>query len=687
MKTIIIFCVLLVCVCTGLLAQQSPTPSGHPLTVLNGSGDGRYLAGEVVSIAGDGAAEGYAFLGWIVLTLNGRVTSWNEQSQFVMPNHASTVAAVYGKVETWFPLGEEKLKAGLLMPKGNRRPQKRTKQLIRVSFSLGDGLSMVKSHDLWWISRVLVDWFPRGEAQGAWGASEISRCFDKGYLGTPIERNQAIPKQSFTEIESGVFEAAVWHESLWTWQQAADKFDEDEEVIPPQLDVRVDLGVSSNQSYFISRMKAAGPLLPIEMKLLWETENKANQIYNPTRKDDPWYYEGFGSTGGSNNGASRNRLFLVPDPEDNKYKATLEVEIPEEFRTKFIAAAYVVDTKVANSDKAFDAEGKCELEFEHLGTSEDIQDFAIRIGYDANDSGTLDPGEITKLAVQNFGEPLIRGTKTSKYDSAKSNIDGIISGTLTSIGTDLLLPHAKRFLQIFRQGDTAGVPSDKLPTSSATVSFDAFNGYLSEWLTHNSGAPFDDEGVANITDYTWGPLTSAADLVATSPQIEEPVRDYYNSSVASLATAHFASLPVGSSAYFPSTGFYSIPHTHESPAWVPVSTLIFDSWLPNQGDDVNGTIGRGRLLSHQARYKVEKQENNIGTTANPFYVVELVVVEVLSQGEVIDLYDFNHMVGGAAQDAAILQIGFGKGAYGTARDRGKIYRNRIEFEKTHTSLP
>jgi hypothetical protein len=115
--------------------------------------------------------------------------------------------------------------------------------------------------------------------------------------------------------------------------------------------------------------------------------------------------------------------------------------------------------------------------------------------------------------------------------------------------------------------------------------------------------------------------------------------------------------------------------------------VTFDSWLPNQGDDVNGTIGRGRLLSHKARYRVEKVSVNEGAPDAPYYVDRIIVTRVVSQGVVIDLYDFNHMVGGAAQDAAILQIGFGKGAYGGARDRGKIYRNRIEFDKIHTSLP
>jgi hypothetical protein len=425
----------------------------------------------------------------------------------------------------------------------------------------------------------------------------------------------------------------------------------------------------------------------------WETANKANQVFNPTAKDDPWGGDGYGGYGTEQNGAPRNMVFLVPDPQDNKYKVTLEVGVPASGGAGFIAAAYVGETKVANSDKAVMPDGKCELAFEHLGTSKDIEDFAIRVGYDANSSGTLDPAEIIKLAVKTYGEPTVRGTKGSKYNSAKGTIDGIISGSITSVGTGIFLPHAKRFLQIFRDGfvDNPSFPEDKRPTSSSTVSFDAFNGYFAEWLTHNSGAPFNDAGVADITEYTWGPLTSAADLVATSPQIEDPLSAFYLSTVRPLATSYFASLPVGSSAYFPSAAgtFYDIPHTHESLAWVPATTVTFDrSWLYDKLDDVNGTIGRGRLLSHQARYRVEKQlvvyDNPEGL---PLIVEELVVTQVLSQGAVIDLYDFNHLTGSAGQDAATLQIGYGKGAYGADRNRGKIYRDRIEFAKIHTSLP
>ncbi len=431
---------------------------------------------------------------------------------------------------------------------------------------------------------------------------------------------------------------------------------------------------------------------------LWETKNKANQLVNRTPKDDPWGGDGYGGYGTAQNGAPLNLLFLVPDPQDSKYKATVEIGIPASFATGFRAAAYLGNDKIAGSDHAFDAQGRCEIEFEHPASAGDIADFVIRTGRDSNSNGQLDAGETDPYTIKDqtkkpLGEPTIRGTKVSKYSAAKQSIDNIVDGDWTSPGwaTGLVLPHAKRFLQLFRDGSvSASFPQDKRPTSSTTVPFDAFNGYFAEWLTHNSGAQFDDVGTVAITEYTWGPLTSAADLIATSPQIEDPLRAFYSSTVSPLATSYFVSLPVGSSAYFPANpeDFYDIPHTQESPAWVPATTVTFDSLLPNIIDDVNGTIGRGRILSHQARYRVEKRlVDRSAPEGPPLLVEELVVTEVFSQGTVIDLYDFNHLTGGAGQDAAILQIGFGKGAYGGERNRGKIYRDRIEFRNTYTGLP
>ena len=65
----------------------------------------------------------------------------------------------------------------------------------------------------------------------------------------------------------------------------------------------------------------------------------------------------------------------------------------------------------------------------------------------------------------------------------------------------------------------------------------------------------------------------------------------------------------------------------------------------------------------------------------------LSVEETQVCGELQDLYDFNHDSGGAAQNAAILQIGHGNGSQGAARASGVIYRTKVFFNKTYEGLP
>ena len=67
--------------------------------------------------------------------------------------------------------------------------------------------------------------------------------------------------------------------------------------------------------------------------------------------------------------------------------------------------------------------------------------------------------------------------------------------------------------------------------------------------------------------------------------------------------------------------------------------------------------------------------------------VELIVTQVQSWGELIDLYDFNHDVGGKSRDAAILQQGFSNGGFGPTRNRGMIFRTHVQFNKTYEELP
>lgn len=431
-------------------------------------------------------------------------------------------------------------------------------------------------------------------------------------------------------------------------------------------------------------------MLSVEFTEMWETKNPANKIFNPTRKDDPVDASASTPYWDANEeayGVSRNYLYMVHEQSDGTYKVTLKANIqPADLRTRFFAAGYVGNQIVSGSGRVpFDSDGECELNFLHPGSSPSVEDFTIKVGFDQNGNNELDSGDLlVPCSVKNtttgqvIGDPIVRGSSEGRYADAKDSVDFMIS----FFGSPYGAPHARALLQIFRDGNAAGVPTQRQPTYSSNSSFNAFSGYFAEWLTHNSGALFDENGDVTLTEYSWDENTSfATNLVGAAPQVEDAVTDFYNQWVYPYVTNYFASLPVGTSNDFPSSiGGFDVAHTNESPSsWVPNYTVTFDDpWIPNQIEDLNGSLGRGRLLFHKVRYRVEKRG---------YFPADLVVTEVQSWGEVVDLYDWNYETGDGLQDAAILQIGYGNGSYGASRNRGKIYRDRIEFNKVYSELP
>jgi hypothetical protein len=163
------------------------------------------------------------------------------------------------------------------------------------------------------------------------------------------------------------------------------------------------------------------------------------------------------------------------------------------------------------------------------------------------------------------------------------------------------------------------------------------------------------------------------------PQVES----CYNSTVLPVANAFFATNPVGTIATFPLDGTsYNIPHTDESPSWVSNYlsgvTVTYDNPYQVNGinDDINGTIGRGRIMSHTTRFTIEKKS---------FLGVEyLSLARTHVAGVVEDLYDFNAEDQGAGGKAAIIQLGHGNGGFGSGRSSGVIFRDKIEIDQDIT---
>ena len=394
---------------------------------------------------------------------------------------------------------------------------------------------------------------------------------------------------------------------------------------------------------------------------LSETANPANYVFNATPKDDPPEIP-------------MNMLYVVESLADSLYHVKVEVDDqPASARNKLMYAVYTGGSKLPTGEGFSPLSGPININFNHpMGSSTFVTDFEIKVGYDLNGNSSLDTNEILNpLEVKNatgevIGPPTVRGASDVRYTTAL----GVVA-----VGTvDFLVPHASKLLQLFYDGGPGGLPSDKQPTSSGTINVNSFSGSFSEWLTHNSGAAFSSGGAATIPYHQWNIATSLANLVGESHQIKQTAEDYYNTTVASVVEAYFLTNPVGHVATFPPspTDYYNIPHNHESPEWVPATTVTFDEPLQVNGinDDVNGTIGRGRLLYHKAKFIVEKK--------SLMGVEWLDMIQANYLGEVDDLYDFNQEAGGPAGESAIVQIGYGDGTYG--RSAGVIYRSHIIFD-------
>ena len=408
------------------------------------------------------------------------------------------------------------------------------------------------------------------------------------------------------------------------------------------------------------------PVLKVEFKELWETTNRVNQVFNPTPKDDP-------------PPTLANKIYVVESP-DSLYHVTLDVDDqPASMRSKLMYAVFVDGAKISGSDGFYPATGPADITFDHPSLSAAVEkDFELRVGYDLNGNSVLDSTEEMPLFVKNtvgtvIGSPIARGTSSPRYPVAMGVVDAAVLDTVT-------LPHASRLLQIFRDGAATGLPTGKAPTATIPVTFNCYSDPWAVWLTHNAGASFNSFGTASIQQYVWDASTSLADLVCKSHQMKTAAESFYNSTVLTVANSFFATNPVGTTATFPLDGTaYNIPHTDESPLWVTNYlagvTVTFDE--PSQWnvgfDDVFGTIGRGRVLSHTARYTVEKRSDIFGDY--------LKVTLVNYAGVVEDLYDFNQDGGGAGEEAAIIQLGHGNGGYGSGRTSGVIYKDRIEFNQ------
>jgi hypothetical protein len=444
--------------------------------------------------------------------------------------------------------------------------------------------------------------------------------------------------------------------------------------IGPEVEGNYTLSLNGKKKFLVEGLKAGRVILTltcvdgkkddvfvtvadVKCKLLWETENKANQIFNPTPKDDP-------------PGISTNKLYVVESPADDKYHVTLEVnDQPFYVRSKLMYAVFSeFGDKIANG--YFPPNGPANITFDHPDFDLYRQltlDFDIKVGCDFNGDGSLDkeegfPIEVSSVAGELIGPAKVRGASTLRYNWASDQL------AIEIIGSSLWT-HAKALLRLFRDGSIIELPTDKQPSKIEASILNCFRGDYSEWLTHNCGAPFSSAGASVIPNYVWWKDTSFAVAVGDSANLRAAAKITFDRVVMPSVISYFDANPGEHEATFPDSDSIDVSWVSESLGW-PYMTTTFVDLL----GDMNFAIGRGRIRDHKARYTVVKG-SSLG-------VDTYTVTALFHTGVVEDLYDWNRESTAPCEPPAIIQIGHGNGSYGVARDQGVIYRDRIEFETT-----
>lgn len=469
-------------------------------------------------------------------------------------------------------------------------------------------------------------------------------------------------------------------------------------------------------------------VVDIKHELLWETANKANQIFNPTHKDD---FTGEGEVeweGIYSYAAHRNFLYVVEDNTNHAYCVTEKIkppDMPQSYRDKLRCAAFMGTETIEDSTVAFSSNNEAVMEIKVKGANPDRYD--IRVGMDKDDDGVLSYAESVPLEVYRHSGTsmpvVVCGTTAERcrYE------DSTIGGYTTGIAQRLLLPVAQSLLSIFYRGNEGEIAGWLKSPSKNECSFDAFAecADFSEWLTHNSGADFTDDRHAQIYTYTWDESSQMASFLAhrtplapwqqyTAKLSMPPVvttMPYYTVTPTGLALMRFYSERVYSDAVERLTDAPDgtvVEMSSENCPWTdkeleaivfgPRSLVVTDSTTQNFGEkglysgkeavafafgssalsggsqlndlDAYFAIGRGRLKDPQYRFFVQKNEHWFRPTTYD-------LVRIGFSCQVSDLYDFNYEDGDLSCEAAILQIGYGKGLNG--RIHGKIFSHEVNI--------
>lgn len=486
------------------------------------------------------------------------------------------------------------------------------------------------------------------------------------------------------------------------------------------------------QGYYTS-----GSLHVVDVRLerLYETANPANFIFNPTPKDDytdkPVREEVMEDGWLHTYGTPRNNLYVVARPSENVLGVTVRLCVtPSNSADRVICAVYC--NGELKSECPLETNGNARLQVPVDEGNAVMTNCLIRAGLDLNGDGTLSYEESQPLMAYAKGnEPkyaTIVGVSEGRSDSEDTFISFVSEGVFGSV-VGVFLPFARSLLSVYYNGDTMEIGGQDRPVITRRVQLNAKADRLgfTEWLTHNSGAAFDSDCIATITEYEWDSDSSFAqrltDCSPFAPWIAyqvgsgqdrqtlylttdtgRAVVSNFNAVVRSLAAERMGNSPNGSVAVFSNTnGWDDTPLVEVvlksmSPANVPGRTVCVGSRgsyddamltvaasavteLTTDGSvlkniDAFYAIGRGRITQPSFWISARKTGHLFGEPTYELYQVGFSCT-------ISDLYDFNFEDGSLSRSAAILQLGYGQSNSG--RNHGQIFRHQVKLNAVYTN--
>jgi hypothetical protein len=262
------------------------------LVVGNGSGSGRYRDDDKVDISASSPGDGFYFIQWKLVKGDGSIKDMHSQDTVYLGGEEdATVAAVFAKVESWFPPGPEDSAQGILLPANPEGASSRMEHKVRVTTDQAgeDEISHKEVFDL-------------VSVRFSWTQEEDASYFDAQQAGNSLSSGSNLPGDKFVEEGEGKFVFSMWYEGKQ--QQTAES---------PPNEVEAKFQLVANNKDIGEELTAT--LMPVQIKV-----SSAN---SPTGSDPKYTV-----TPEIPKKGNADNLFSVWPEED----FTVKVKLPESFQ-------------------------------------------------------------------------------------------------------------------------------------------------------------------------------------------------------------------------------------------------------------------------------------------------------------------------------------------------------------------